>query len=93
VDDNPARSPLLANLRRDILAARSRELPWEYRIAWARRGPTPYPAYSFGRSESEGGALVTARTLLRNMTESADPRAVAAWIKGPDDPDYRQVGL
>jgi hypothetical protein len=92
VDDNFATSPLLANVRREIFAARSRELPWEYRIAWARKGSTPFPAYSVGRAVSEQGALTTARTLLLNMTESADPRAVAAWIKGPGDADYREVG-
>jgi hypothetical protein len=93
VDDNYSGSPPLATVRREIFAARSRELPWEYRIEWARKGPTPYPSFSVGRAETELCALVTARTLLRNMTESADPRAVAAWIKGPGDDDYRQVGL
>lgn len=92
MDHNPTNAPLLANVRREIFAARSRELPWEYRIEWVRKGPTPYPAYSVGRAESEQCALMTARTLLRNMTESADPRAVAAWIKGPMDAIYRQVG-
>jgi hypothetical protein len=92
VDDKLSGSPLLATLRREIFAARSRELPWEYRIEWSRKGPTPYPAYSVGRAESELGALFTARTLLRNMTESADPRAVAAWIKGPGEAEYRLVG-
>lgn len=92
VDDDPARAPLLAHVRREILAARSRELPWEYRIEWARKGSTPFPAFTVGRSESELGALFTARTLLLGTTESADPRAVAAWIKGPGDADYRPVG-
>lgn len=82
---------LVAEVRREIFAARSRELPWEYRVEWARRGETPYPAYSTGRAETESNALRTAQMLLRNATESADPRAVAAWIKGPGDDDYRRV--
>lgn len=92
MDDNLATSPLLANVRREIFAARSRELPWEYRIAWARRGAVPFPAYSVGRAPNEQSAVTTARALLGNMTESADPRAVAAWIKGPGDAEYRLVG-
>jgi hypothetical protein len=94
VDDDLSATPLLANVRREIFAARSRELPWEYRIAWARRGgANPFPAYTVGRAQTELCALMTAQTLLRNMTESADPRAVAAWIRGPGDAAYRQVGL
>ena len=54
-------------------------------------GETPYPAYSIGRAETESNALRTAQMLLRNATESADPRAVAAWIKGPGDDEYRRV--
>jgi hypothetical protein len=91
--DDKLSSPLVANVRREIFAARSRELPWEYRIEWMRKGPVAYPTYSIGRAESELGALFTARTLLRNTTESADPRAVAAWIKGPGEAEYRRVGL
>jgi hypothetical protein len=92
VDDDLAISPLPANVRREIFAARSRELPWEYRIAWARKGSIPFPAYSVGRAADEQRALATARILLRNMTESADPRAIAAWIRGPSDAEYRQIG-
>jgi hypothetical protein len=92
VEDDLSSSLLLAHVRREIFAARSRELPWEYRIEWARRGSTPYPSYSTGRAESELGALDTARTVLSNATESADPRAVAAWIKGPGDAEFRPVG-
>lgn len=92
MNDDAARSPLLAHVRREIFAARSRELPWEYRIEWARKGSTPFPAFTVGRAGSELGALFTARTLLRGTTESADPRAVAAWIRGPGDADYRPVG-
>jgi hypothetical protein len=91
VDENRTSGQLVAEVRREIFAARSRELPWEYRVEWARRGETPYPAYSVGRAETETNALRTARMLLRNTTESADPRAVAAWIKGPGDEDYRRV--
>ena len=91
VDENPISGRLIAEVRREIFAARSRELPWEYRVEWSRRGETPYPAYSIGRAQTESHALRTARMLLRNATESADPRAVAAWIKGPGDEDYRRV--
>lgn len=93
MDDDLSSSPLLAHVRREIFAARSRELPWEYRIEWARKGSKPFPAFTVGRSESELGALFTARTLLSNTTESADQQAVAAWIKGPGDADYRPIGL
>ena len=91
MDENLSPVQLLAQVRREIFAARSRELPWEYRIAWARRGSLPFPAYSVGRAPNEQSALTTARALLGNMTESADPRAVAAWIKGPGDVEYREV--
>jgi len=91
VDENLSSGQLITEVRREIFAARTRELPWEYRIEWVRKGETPYPDYSIGRAESESHALRTARMLLRNATESADPRAVAAWIKGPGDDDYRRV--
>jgi hypothetical protein len=91
VNENLTSGQLLAEVRREIFAARTRELPWEYRVDWVRRGDTPFPAYSIGRAETESRALRTARILLRDATESADPRAVAAWIKGPGDEDYRQV--
>ena len=91
MDEDYSPGRLVAEVRREIFAARNRELPWEYRVEWVRRGETPYPAYSVGRAETEFNALRTARTLLGNMTESADPRAVAAWIKGPGDEDYRRV--
>ncbi|MBR7826722.1 hypothetical protein KDK95_10440 [Actinospica sp. MGRD01-02] len=93
MNENLTSGQLLARVRREIFAARTRELPWEYRVDWVRRGETPFPAYSIGRAETESHALRTARILLRNATESADPRAVAAWIKGPGDDDYRQVTL
>jgi len=91
VDENLSPVQLVARVRREIFAARSRELPWEYRVEWVRRGEKPYPAYSVGRAETELNALRTARMLLDNMTESADPRAVAAWVKGPGDEEYRRV--
>ncbi|HTJ69702.1 MAG TPA: hypothetical protein VL551_19350 [Actinospica sp.] len=91
VDENLTSVQLVAQVRREIFAARTRELPWEYRVEWARRGDTPYPAYSTGRAVTESNALRTARMLLHNATETADPRAVAAWIKGPGDDDYRPV--
>jgi hypothetical protein len=91
VDENHSRAQLAAKVRREIFAARSRELPWEYRVEWAHKGGQPFPSYSVGRAETEIGALLTARTLLRDATESADPRAVAAWIKGPGDEEYRRV--
>lgn len=93
MNENLTSGQLLAEVRREIFAARTRELPWEYRVDWVRRGDTPFPAYSIGRAETESHALRTARILLRNATEAADPRAVAAWIKGPGDDDYRQVTL
>lgn len=91
MDDSYSSGRLVAEVRREIFAARSRDLPWEYRVEWVRRGEKPYPSYSVGRAQTEVNALRTARMLLGNMTESADPRAVAAWIKGPGDEDYRQV--
>jgi hypothetical protein len=93
VDQNLTSGQLVAEVRREIFAARTRELPWEYRVEWARLGDTPYPSYSIGRAETESNALRTAQMLLRNATESADPRAVAAWIKGPGDVEYRRVTL
>ena len=91
MDENLSRVQLVAQVRREIFAARSRELPWEYRVEWAHKGATPYPSFSVGRSETELNAVQTARMLLHNKTESADPRAVAAWIKGPGDDGYRRV--
>ena len=83
---------LAAQVRREIFAARSRELPWEYRVQWARQGGgKPYPVYSVGRADTEVNALRAARILLRNLTESADPRAVDAWIRGPGEEEYRRV--
>jgi len=93
VNESPSASLLFAKVRRDILAARSRELPWEYRVEWARKGATPYPPFTTGRAESELLAVQTAQILLRNMTEGADPRAVAAWIKGPGDDEFRRVPI
>jgi hypothetical protein len=91
VDEDLSPVQLVAKVRREIFAARSRELPWEYRVEWARRGGKPYPSFSVGRASTELSALRAAQTLLRDTTESADPRAVAAWIKGPGDVDYRRV--
>ena len=91
VDENPSRVQLAAKVRREIFAARSRELPWEYRVEWLRKGGQPFPSYSVGRAETEVGALLTARMLLHDATEPADPQAVAAWIKGPGDEEYRPV--
>ena len=92
MDENLSPVQLVAQVRREIFAARSRELPWEYRVEWVRKGEKPYPSFSVGRAETELCARRTAQMLLRNMTESADPRAVAAWIKGPGDAEYRLVG-
>lgn len=91
MDQNLSPAGLFASVRREILAARSRDLPWEYRVEWAHASPTPYPDYTTGRAQTEVCAAHSARALLSNMTESADPRAVAAWIKGPDDVDFRPV--
>ena len=91
--ESPSPSLLFAKVRRDILDARSRELPWEYRVEWDRKGATPYPPFTTGRAESEVHAVQTAQILLRNMTEGVDPRAVAAWIKGPGDDEYRRVPI
>ena len=91
VDENLSRAQLAAKVRREIFAARSRELPWEYRVEWVHKGAQPFPSYSVGRAETEIGALLTARMLLHDATETADPQAVAAWIKGPGDEQYRRV--
>ena len=92
MDENLSPVQLLAQVRREIFAARSRELPWEYRVEWARKGEKPYPTYSVGRATTELCALQIAQMLLRDTTEANDPRAVAAWIKGPGDAEYRLVG-
>lgn len=91
MDENLSPMQLVAEVRREIFAARSRALPWEYRVEWVRKGEKPYPSYSVGRAETELCALRTAQMLLRDPTEAADPRAVAAWIKGPGDTEYRRV--
>ena len=91
VDENHSRAQLAAKVRREIFAARSRELPWEYRVEWARKGEQPYPPFSVGRATTELCALQTALMLLRDTAGPADPRAVAAWIKGPGDEEYRRV--
>jgi hypothetical protein len=91
VDENLSSGQLVAEVRREIFAARSRELPWEYRVEWERKGEKAYPSFSVGRAATEVGAEQTARMLLRDPTEPANPRAVAAWIKGPGDVDYRSV--
>ena len=91
MDENLSPVQLLAQVRREIFAARSRELPWEYRVEWARKGEKPYPTFSVGRATTELCALQTAQMLLRDTTGPADPRAVAAWIKGPGEDEYRRV--
>ena len=91
VDENLSPVQLVAQVRREIFAARSRELPWEYRVEWARLGEKPYPSFSVGRAATELCALQTAQMLLRDTTEANDLRAVAAWIKGPGEGEYRRV--
>lgn len=91
VDENLARAQHIAKVRREIFAARSRELPWEYRVEWVRKGGQAFPSYSVGRAETEITALLAARMLLHDAAGSADPQAVAAWIKGPGDEQYRSV--
>ena len=91
MEENLAAAQHVAKVRREIFAARSRELPWEYRVEWARKGDQPYPPFSVGRATTELCALQTALMLLRDTAGPADPRAVAAWIKGPGEDEYRRV--